>query len=572
MDRKLAISLTILLIVAAVLLCGFQHGLQIIVGQSPLAATGTLTLVQHPFNSGCASATTCSITLTSSITANNIGVVCLQTNNAAYITGTDNSGTFILIPSASAMDITGSFGELTCGWIPVLSAETSHIVVNISASEASQAWYWEYSFTGTPQVDGGNGYEQQTVTAPVSPSFTYSGGGVDTGLFVLRSSATASAVSGCCTLQGGTFYHAAFLTTPATSWTTPTWTMSSGTALMSEVEIGFGVTPFVNQTLIDWTGTNGNAVTVATIQSALHGYSGMPIKLNGTTADLTFSTSAVNQLQSYINRFDDGTSYTPGSATTGLSYSSAASGTATTVQLGYVNGNLPCAVTGGTIWSCSDGTWWQYTFAASDSSQLDTFVIDGVGGTDFVNLHAFSSSPRLVEVECGATNSATTYATSSSTWYWVTQQYNYMASAFTLTQVQANTPISGQATYLGTITGGGSNAYAGMYFDTAGFTNGGNNVGGQQIISSSASQFVVTSATAVNETHAGTATVDHLMAIYNNANPPVQQSLMTCVSKPGNLPSAWFIGSNATNAQTAGKNIYFSGSKFSLDGTFPLLP
>lgn len=74
-------------------------------------------------------------------------------------------------------------------------------------------------------------------------------------------------------------------------------------------------------------------------------------------------------------------------------------------------------------------------------------------------------------------------------------------TVFTLTSV---TVSATQATYNGTITGGGSNAYAGFLFVMAGFTNAGNN-GAFTIVSSTATTLVVTLGNQVAETHAGTA-------------------------------------------------------------------
>lgn len=81
-----------------------------------------------------------------------------------------------------------------------------------------------------------------------------------------------------------------------------------------------------------------------------------------------------------------------------------------------------------------------------------------------------------------------------------------LQAATVLSQVTINSPIAGQTTYTGTITGGGSNGYAGAVITTAGFTNGGNNAASQTVLSSTATTLVVTTVSQVNETHAGTAT------------------------------------------------------------------
>lgn len=75
---------------------------------------------------------------------------------------------------------------------------------------------------------------------------------------------------------------------------------------------------------------------------------------------------------------------------------------------------------------------------------------------------------------------------------------------FTLTQAA----ISGSTvTLTGTITGGGSNAFAGAVINVSGFSNAGNN-GTFTVTSSTATTLVFTNASGANETHAGTAVMD----------------------------------------------------------------
>jgi hypothetical protein len=74
-------------------------------------------------------------------------------------------------------------------------------------------------------------------------------------------------------------------------------------------------------------------------------------------------------------------------------------------------------------------------------------------------------------------------------------------TTLTLTQVT----VSGTTTtYTGTITGGGSNAFAGRQFLISGFTNAGNNIL-LTATSSTATTLVCTTTSQVNETHAGSA-------------------------------------------------------------------
>lgn len=72
------------------------------------------------------------------------------------------------------------------------------------------------------------------------------------------------------------------------------------------------------------------------------------------------------------------------------------------------------------------------------------------------------------------------------------------------------------ATYTGTITGGANNALAGQSLVIAGFTNSGNN-GTYVVLTSGLTSFTVTNASAVNESHAATAT-GGTYALWGNDN------------------------------------------------------
>jgi hypothetical protein len=82
---------------------------------------------------------------------------------------------------------------------------------------------------------------------------------------------------------------------------------------------------------------------------------------------------------------------------------------------------------------------------------------------------------------------------------------------FTLTAVAAAS--NGVAVYTGTITGGGSNAFEGVDFTIAGFTNAVNN-GTFTATASSAITLTLVNVNAVAETHAGTAQADQGTAVY----------------------------------------------------------
>jgi len=84
------------------------------------------------------------------------------------------------------------------------------------------------------------------------------------------------------------------------------------------------------------------------------------------------------------------------------------------------------------------------------------------------------------------------------------------AAALVLTSVAASS--GGSAVYTGTITGGGTNNFVGLYFVIAGFTKGSNNSPAQGFLCTACSTTTLTlsNPNALAETHAGTATSTNL--------------------------------------------------------------
>jgi len=97
-------------------------------------------------------------------------------------------------------------------------------------------------------------------------------------------------------------------------------------------------------------------------------------------------------------------------------------------------------------------------------------------------------------------------------------------TAFVLTSV-ANAS-GGTTTYTGTITGGGSNAFAGFTFTIAGFVTGANN-GVFECSASTATTLVLSNAVGVTETHAATATPDDAVAFKYVSRSPAYATVST---------------------------------------------
>jgi hypothetical protein len=153
-------------------------------------------------------------------------------------------------------------------------------------------------------------------------------------------------------------------------------------------------------------------------------------------------------------------------------------------------------VDGSSIWTCvgtaSGMTWtaatkWflpSYGFAPPSTSQP-------FGGSSVID----SNSNLEFAVNSGLSGAA------APTWNATSGYTDDNGTSLTLSQVAV---ASGIATYTGTITGGGSNAFAGQAFLISGFTNAGNNIL-INVLSSTATTLTCTATSQVNETHAGTA-------------------------------------------------------------------
>lgn len=82
---------------------------------------------------------------------------------------------------------------------------------------------------------------------------------------------------------------------------------------------------------------------------------------------------------------------------------------------------------------------------------------------------------------------------------------NWGGGSFPLSSVA--TTSGGSTVYTGTISGGGSNAYAGLYFSITGFDNAANNVFNALCTASTATSLTLTTSAGVSDTHTATAAV-----------------------------------------------------------------
>ena len=83
---------------------------------------------------------------------------------------------------------------------------------------------------------------------------------------------------------------------------------------------------------------------------------------------------------------------------------------------------------------------------------------------------------------------------------------NTVSGNFSFSITSVATSVGGNAVFMGTITGGASNAYAGQFFTVLGFTNFTNNVFNAECIASTATTLTLSGVTTVAETPASAAT------------------------------------------------------------------
>ena len=115
-----------------------------------------------------------------------------------------------------------------------------------------------------------------------------------------------------------------------------------------------------------------------------------------------------------------------------------------------------------------------------------------------------------------------------------------------LTLTAAATASGGNTVYTGTITGGGSNAFAGFTFTVASFDNAANN-GVFVATASSTTTLTLANANGVADTHAATATSNTVTGIASTSGLTVGQPIYGIASSPGVTP---VVTSNITSGTT----------------------
>lgn len=396
------------------------------------AAGGTFALVQHVNNAACPSSTTCTITLSQSIAPGDLLIFESSAGNAVT-TATDNAGTFVQCLSCVGFDGTTLSKETSGGWILSAAAESSTITVTFNAEAYGGAIeMWEYSYSGeTPGFDGANQNENQSSSSPTAATFTPSGTN-DISVQACRASTACNSVSSPFLGDNlGNDFAWAYLSSP-TSWTAPTWTLSSsGVSQLTQMEFGFGVSPCANTMFMDFAGTDGTPISLTQVASGTYGWQGGQWTIGGSGA--TFATTASQPLPNATGRLCDGSNVADPS-TTGLQFSTA--GQQAYLQINSVGGILSAGT------SVSAGVWYYSNLPATDDSAVDDFGISGFDGEDAVALHEYGTgAERVGEIECGSGTSAGNIVLARNTWYWVDIVYNISGNHTMKFYNNANPPV-----------------------------------------------------------------------------------------------------------------------------------
>ena len=537
--------------------------------------TGTFTFVQTNGNGSCASATTCSITLGSSITAGDLVAVCASVNNNLVITNTNNGGTFVPVPGATVQDYTGGDGQISCGYILSASSEATPLVVDwASANGGGVVGMSEWSYTGaTPALDGSDSLMLLTQTSFQLPLFTTSGTGAgDISMIYCRDGTINSVSAGFSHIAPQTYAWFIRPTNPVSGSIQPTCTLNaSSTALAAEMSFGFSVTPFLTQSIQETSGTATNTVTVAQINATTVGWHGGPPQQQGTAADMTYQTatgvcgSTAPPAPGASGRLGDGGNYTDASATV-IQYLS--SNNQTYFRMGGSANQFPTTQGSLGVWLCSD-------LSASDTSTDDIQTLQGYNHNDFNNLHELGDGThRQLQIECNGSVSGS-WIWPRNHWFWFDLLYcgtgNCGTNGMQKTSIYNSSLVKQNALTISSFTGtsgtltftnsGNNLLSAGAAVGLTGFTSGNTGLNGQIVtvlaggLSSTTFEATVTGSGYAS----GAGSTDGSLYCPSLGTTPFGGGYVT-------------YGDAASNAITAGAHWWYYHNKLDLNGTDPLLP
>lgn len=484
----------------------------------------------------------------------NLGTIQCQTANPIYIASVTVGGTATPVWSATGYGIVAT-GYSETAEILSTTSTAGPIVINFSASAGAGATcvIREYSVSaGTPKLDWAKGasptFSSVTSVPGLTPVFS---GSNDVGVQMGNTSVVA--ISG---VTGTGWANGKFDATDFPGWadkqnsintTPPGWTItpsSSGTISISGMDFATDATACSDVALMDSTaGTNAANVSAANLNSSTFGSPGTWGAGGGTVAGaVTWATAAQHNLLTTTSNCSD---HKTGAGTLGVKID------ASVATSGYFKHSW----TGfNDSFSCS---YWYVPHVVTSDPQfyaLSACWVENNLGSDFVSTMTAAGNIYL-ETSANANgnpNIGTKFGFTQDVLYRIKVQFNkYTSAPVSLTSV-ANAS-GGNTVYTGTITGGGSNAFAGRTFMAYGFAQAANN-GVFTVTASTTTTLTLANASGVTDTTGSATPSFHLLKICDSSG--------TLLSTQGKLASA------TTPAQPSNVNIGKGGDDVSAAGIF----
>lgn len=545
----------------------------------PPTAAITFAELQHPGNYSCASATTCSVTLTTGITAGSLLVIQAMATNRVYPVSINVGGTLIPVYSSNAFS-SGNTKNIMQAYVCSATSTAGPVVVTFNGTTGgSRVELREFSVTGgcngnvvldsaSGSVNAGgstfNG-ETQTVngTNDVLAQFNNS---KDTTVTSVASPWNTNADFD----PSGDGYARKINTTVGTA---PSWVgdVSSSFDATSAIAIGAGTTACNDENFLDFSGgTNGSNLATATLNSSTVGPTFAWGSASGTPAGSeTFSTSAYKALLSSYRTCSGGKTGTGG--TLGMKFDvSASTNYFFPFPLFAANGANPST-------SVSYGFWYQTHVDTADTGYYSMNMIQDLNGLDFMSLMGHTGELYLeaktdtngnplicTGSSCNGNNK---FSYTADTWYWITGQMNkYVANGTSSTSLAIGTGSKSFTTTagLGYTAGQAITAY-----------NSASNWMGGTVSSYSGTTLVISvtntggSGTLASWTFTGSV---HKMSIYDASGTLLVAMQKSSYPTTPTNPDQFDLGRVGDSGTTAGDYIYISNVRINLAGTFPLVP
>lgn len=534
------------------------------------AGAGTFALVHtSPASPGCSGSTTCSVTLSASMSSNNLATIQCDAANAVSLVSASAGGTIVPVAGTSNGNSNSFFSA--DGYIYPTSSTAGPIVLTFNGSmgAGTTCLVREYSITsGIPILDWAHStlraFAGTTSVAGETPG-TFTG----TNEIMVQHQNNDQVVT--TSVSGGSWAHAVFDGANGPGWadwantvstTPPTWNWSgSHTGLADAAGMAFATdaTPCKDQGYWDFSGgTNGANPTTVTLGTSTHGYFNYGWAKVGATNPMTFSNSSSQALLNPIRLCGDGVTY-PGAAGLHIHYNlSVSAGDHFEWSLPQQQNNV------------SKAYWYKNDLSTGDTSQFITAMVTTNGGSDFIDLMC-NSGTCYIETTTnanGAPDFGAKWSYTANTWFWVSDLFRkYIGGPFTISSV-ANA-AGGNTVYTGTITGGGSNAFLGQRWMMYGHAQAANN-GFFTVTASTATTVTLNNPSGVVDTTGHGTPSFHELRVYDTSCTLL--STQGKIAAPGspNIPTQiWLSAGNDTG--TSVNSVDLDKVVIDFNGTTPIL-